>query len=330
MKMPLVSINCITYNHEPYIRQCLDGFMMQKTNFAFEVLIHDDASTDNTANIIREYETKYPEIIKPIYQTENQYSKGGKISFRFNLPRAQGKYIAMCEGDDYWTDPYKLQKQVDFLEENEEYGMVYTDAVRYNQATQKYDKNKKSYQINNLEDILLSNKIPTLTACFKRELWQDYFRDIYPNLPDFPFGDYPMWVYFFSREKLHYLPEYTAVYRVLINSASHSSNIDSRLSFIKRSYDFRIYMLDTFFCEKKYLRYKIQEKYAFNILQHCIINKGKQQFYDNYYLIKYVKDVRLRFIYYLIHVNFILFSPIYRSLLLLRNKMKHYFKLRDY
>jgi glycosyltransferase involved in cell wall biosynthesis len=94
---------------------------MQKTDFGIEVLIHDDASTDDTADIIREYEKKYPEIIKPVYQTENQWSKGVKISQTYNYPRAQGKYIAYCEGDDYWTDPYKLQKQVDILEQNDQY-----------------------------------------------------------------------------------------------------------------------------------------------------------------------------------------------------------------
>ena len=123
MQEPLVSIICTTYNHGPFIRQCLDGFMMQKTNFTFEVLIHDDASTDNTAEIIREYEDKYPDIIKPIYQTENQYSKGVKIGLTYLYPNAKGKYIAECEGDDYWTDPLKLQKQVDFLENNPDYVM---------------------------------------------------------------------------------------------------------------------------------------------------------------------------------------------------------------
>ena len=118
-----VSISCLVYNHEPYLRECFDGFMMQKTNFDFEVLVHDDASTDNSASIIREYETKYPDIFKPIYQTENQYSKGVKVSATFNFPRAKGKYIAMCEGDDYWTDPLKLQKQVDFLETHPDYVM---------------------------------------------------------------------------------------------------------------------------------------------------------------------------------------------------------------
>ena len=119
-KTPLVSVCTLAYNHEPYIRECLDGILMQKTNFAFELLIHDDASTDGTADIIREYETKYPDIIKPIYQTENQYSKGVKVSLTYQFPRAKGKYIALCEGDDYWTDPLKLQKQVDFMEANSE------------------------------------------------------------------------------------------------------------------------------------------------------------------------------------------------------------------
>mgnify|MGYP003311220885 CR=1 FL=1 len=96
---------------------------MQKTDFAFEVLVHDDASTDKSAEIIREYTAKYPDIFKPIYQTENQYSRGVKISATFLYPQANGKYIALCEGDDYWTDPLKLQKQVDFLEANPEYVM---------------------------------------------------------------------------------------------------------------------------------------------------------------------------------------------------------------
>ncbi len=116
-----VSVICCTYNHENYIRKALDGFIMQKTNFKFEVLVHDDASTDNTSSIIREYEEKYPDIIKPVYQTENQYSQGVKISKTYLYPLIQGEYVAFCEGDDSWTDPYKLQKQVDFLDSHIEY-----------------------------------------------------------------------------------------------------------------------------------------------------------------------------------------------------------------
>ena len=120
-EQPLVTIQCITYNHEPYIRQCLEGFVMQKTNFKFEAIVHDDASTDKTADIVREYAEKYPDIIKPIYETENQYSKSDGSLGRIMNAHTKGKYIALCEGDDYWTDPLKLQKQVDFLEANPEY-----------------------------------------------------------------------------------------------------------------------------------------------------------------------------------------------------------------
>lgn len=98
--------------------------MMQKTNFPIEIIINDDASTDGTTEIIKEYEARYPDIIKPTYQVENQYSRGIRGMFpKFCFPRAQGKYIALCEGDDYWTDPLKLQKQVDFLEANPDYVM---------------------------------------------------------------------------------------------------------------------------------------------------------------------------------------------------------------
>ena len=111
----MVTIQCLTFNHEPYIRQCLDGFVMQKTNFRFEAVVHDDASTDGTAAIVREYAEKYPDIIKPILETENQYSKGDGILGRIMAENRKGKYIAICEGDDYWIDPLKLQKQVYYM-----------------------------------------------------------------------------------------------------------------------------------------------------------------------------------------------------------------------
>ncbi len=113
----MATINCVTFNHKKYIRQALDSYLMQKTDFAFEILVHDDASTDGTSEIIREYALKYPNIVKPLIQKENQYSQGiDNISGAFNFPRAKGKYIFMCDGDDYFTSPYKLQKQVDYME----------------------------------------------------------------------------------------------------------------------------------------------------------------------------------------------------------------------
>lgn len=136
----VVSVACITYNHAPYIRQCLAGFLMQKTNFPIEIIVHDDASTDGTDDIIREYALKYPELFKVILQEENQYSKGVDV-LSLVFERSAGKYIALCEGDDYWTDPLKLQKQVDFLEKNPEYVMCSHRYDFYNQSNNTFDYN---------------------------------------------------------------------------------------------------------------------------------------------------------------------------------------------
>lgn len=125
---PLVSIRCLVYNHEPYLRQCLDGFVMQQANFRFEAIVHDDASTDRSTDIIREYAEKYPDIIKPILEKENQYSKGFSILSKMMNAASTGKYIAVCEGDDHWIDPLKLQKQVDFMETHADYSMCFSDA----------------------------------------------------------------------------------------------------------------------------------------------------------------------------------------------------------
>lgn len=136
----LLSIQCLVYNHEPYLRQCLDGFIMQKTNFDYEVVVHDDASTDNSASIISEYTRRYPKLIKPIYESENLYSRvGNKISFIIN-EKCSGKYIALCEGDDYWTDPLKLQKQINFLEANLEYSMCFHNTIEHYEFDEKADR----------------------------------------------------------------------------------------------------------------------------------------------------------------------------------------------
>lgn len=131
---PLVSISCLTYNHAPFIRETLEGFLMQETTFPVEILIHDDASTDDTVEIIKEYKERFDNLIFPIYQSENQYSQGVRgMMARFNFSRARGKYIALCEGDDHWLDPLKLQKQVEFLETNKGYSACFTNAIMLNE-----------------------------------------------------------------------------------------------------------------------------------------------------------------------------------------------------
>lgn len=131
----MVSILTTAYNHAPYIAQALDSFLMQKTDFQFEVIVHDDASMDGTADIIREYAERYPDIIKPICQTENQYSKGHS-PYDFMKPYVHGKYIAQCEGDDYWCDEWKLQKQVDYMELHPECSFCFCNSFNVNLNSQ--------------------------------------------------------------------------------------------------------------------------------------------------------------------------------------------------
>lgn len=153
----MVSIRCLVYNHEPYLRQCLDGFVMQKTKFRFEAIVHDDASTDNSAAIIREYAEKYPDIIKPILETENQYSKHDGSLKRIMDSHTRGKYIALCEGDDYWTDPNKLQKQVDFMEGHPDYTMCFHDVdIKVEKGREYWDVFGK-----------LENRDYTISECIK-------------------------------------------------------------------------------------------------------------------------------------------------------------------
>ena len=148
MTTPLVSICCITYNHASFIRKCLDGFLMQQTDFPIEILIHDDCSTDGTTEIIQEYTAQYPDLIFPLYEEVNQYQQGKATEIDFyNYRRARGRYIAYCEGDDYWTDPLKLQKQVDFMEANPEYSVCFHDFQVYDVRNAKW--NKPSYNKGN-------------------------------------------------------------------------------------------------------------------------------------------------------------------------------------
>jgi len=253
--IPLVSISCITYNHENYIRDTIEGFLMQKTNFNFEVLIHDDASTDYTAEIIREYEKKYPDIIKPIYQKENQYSKGVKISPKIQYPRAKGKYIAGCEGDDYWTDSYKLQKQVDFLEANPEYGMVHTDADQY--YTQKklliknYNcfKQKVIYEEDVYENILRSKyPIFTCTTMYRSELLRHIEFD---EMKKFKMGDTFLWLEIARRSKIKYFDESMAVRNLLEESATQSKDINKILDFKISGYKLFKHFICKYGCSKE-------------------------------------------------------------------------------
>lgn len=239
-RVPLVTVITLTYNHGSYIAECLDSLVKQQTDFPFEVIVHDDASTDCTPDIIRKYHEEYPDIIRPVLQTENQYSRGVAIGQTFIYPRIRSRYVAYCEGDDYWTDPMKLQKQVDFLESHPEYSMCCTEVNWLIQKTGQmsnlhyYDKQELE-----LKDFMLENYVSTLTVLARTEYVLDFNFNVLPGLPHFMMGDYPLWIYLAVKGKVRKLPEATAVYRELSGSMSHSRDKFKRIMFEISAYDIR-------------------------------------------------------------------------------------------
>jgi len=222
MDTPLVSIWTRAYNHAPYIRKCLEGVLMQRTTFPFEYLVYDDASTDGTADIIREYEARYPDVVKPIYQTENQFSTGKKVSSRLLLPRTQGKYIAKCEGDDYWTDPLKLQKQVDFLETHPDYticgGMFRELYEGASELTARDDQVEEMAKFPQGKTVTLQNyfepyMLQTLTVCFRRDCYQKA-KEKYKNIIKYSKDD-TLYAQLLEQGNGFVFPDFFGVYRRL-------------------------------------------------------------------------------------------------------------------
>jgi len=263
---PLVSISCITFNHAPYIRECLDGFIKQQTVFPFEVLIHDDCSTDGTTEIIREYEKKYPGIIKPMYERENQYSQGKPSgSYVWNFPRAEGKYIAMCEGDDYWTDPLKLQKQVDFLESNPMYGLVYGKVNEFCQDSHRF-KGRSGGPCEKFEELIINNTIPTPTVLIRKKLIDSYLKERDKD-SNYLMDDYPMWLYISWNSKVKFHNNIYAVYRILNGSASHPLCISKWLRFQESYRDIKMDFIRKFLPDDRTLISAVKLNHMKNILR---------------------------------------------------------------
>lgn len=216
----LVSIGCITYNHENYIADAIEGFIKQKTNFKLEIIINDDASTDKTPNIIRSYEKKYPNIIRAIYQVENQFSKGKDVDYEFIQKTAKGKYIAMCEGDDYWTDPNKLQKQVNYMENHPECSMCFHAAQRVTAAKKplgdflgNYGSGNKTYKLKDIggEFLATASKM--------------YVKILMDNPPEWYFigeaSDFTSQLIIIDKGYAYYMDEVMCAYRVNVPGSSN-------------------------------------------------------------------------------------------------------------
>ncbi|PWM79670.1 MAG: glycosyl transferase family 2 [Phascolarctobacterium sp.] len=221
--IPLVSVVCTCYNHGKYIREALDSILKQKTNFMFEVIVHDDASTDNSAEIIKEYYNNYPDIIVPILQTENQYSKNVRINSTFIYPKVRGKYIALCECDDYWIDDTKLQKQVEYLESHAECSACIHSAYKVDATTKKVLKQivlsdvDRDFSINEAIEGLGSNAA-TNSFIFRSKYIPDFLK-FYNMLPNTGVGDYLILVFLSILGKIHYKNEFMSVYRGNVNNS---------------------------------------------------------------------------------------------------------------
>ena len=212
----LVAIHCLVYNHEPYLRDCFEGFVMQKTNFRFVAIVHEDCSTDHSADIIREYEAKYPDIFRPIYETENQYSKhDGSLGRIMNeaIDATGAKYIAMCEGDDYWTDPYKLQKQVDYMDAHLECSVCFHPVMVYNQQTGEVNQDalEPVPSITTIKDLArIGNYIHTPSVMYR---YNPKVSEKMSKLGRLSVGDYLSHILYAENGSICKLPDYMAVYR---------------------------------------------------------------------------------------------------------------------
>jgi len=243
-----VAIHCLVYNHEPYLRKCLDGFVMQKTNFRFVAIVHEDASKDGSASILHEYEDKYPEIIHPIYETENQWTKpGSPLSNIMSAAIAEtgADYTAICEGDDYWTDPLKLQKQVDILDADDTLMAVFTDSQDVDSDGHILQSQKNNYWDNsdgdtryNLRDFFRYNlTYPTATVMYRnthREERDKMFRHtLNPYL-----GDWTLWIILHTFGDFYYSKGVTAAYRQNPTSLTHTQWAKERIAKVK--YEFNL------------------------------------------------------------------------------------------
>lgn len=211
----VLTVYCLTYNHENYIRKTLEGFVSQQTNFKFKVIVHDDASTDKTAEIVREYAEKYPNIIYPIFQAENKYSQHIPIFDNFIKPNLEGRYIAVCEGDDYWCDINKLQMQYDYMEQHHDCALCVHNTQRIAAEGETINKlNLKDVDCDySTDDIILagSGHLFHTSSFFAKS---DFFITLPQSFKIRGLGDYSYAIWLSICGKVHYIGKVMSVYRV--------------------------------------------------------------------------------------------------------------------
>lgn len=244
-EIPVVSIRCMVYNQVDYLEKTLDGFIMQITDFPFEVIIHDDASTDGSAELIRQYENKYPSIIKAIYETENQYSKGKGLISKIVRPYLSGEFIAFCEGDDYWIDKYKLQKQIDYMQSHPKCGLCYTNFDMYYQKQNRFIHDILRTQTNSFPSDYTIDKW-LINPGYTAPMTWVFRKEIFDSLPSIKTvdGTFVWFAHFLVNSDVFCLKDdTTAVYRVLPESASHTRYLNKAYNRNKKLHEVSLTMV---------------------------------------------------------------------------------------
>lgn len=230
VEVPVVTVRCMTYNHEKYIRKAIESFLSQITNFSFEIIVHDDASTDKTTDIIREYESKYPHILKPIYETENQYSKHDGSIGRIMNEHTQGDFIAVCEGDDYWCDERKLQKQYDYMITHKECSLCCHNTVYHDLngivSDCKFNKWTKIHKLTDM-DIFFGWNVHTSSYFYRRDLL-NITRNFITK-----FGDYVLLTSAIYIGDVIALPDVMSVYNANVPGGATSEGYFARIETMK-------------------------------------------------------------------------------------------------
>lgn len=279
-----VTVSCKTYNQAKYITDTMNGFTMQQTSFPFVCTIVDDASTDGEQEVIRKYvednfdfsegsvayhkETDYAHItyaqhktnkncyFAVLYLKENHYSQGKDKAPYLKDWEDGVEYMAICEGDDYWIVPDKLEQQVQIMDNNPNIGLVYTKVRTMAESGNTYIFGKKA---TTFLELLRDNTIPTLTTCFRKVLYEKYFHEISPAKYNWKMGDYPLWLYLSIKGELHFINEISGIYRVLKESASHSNDISKNIAFKENYFEIKKFFIDKYLDGNVKL-YKILEK----------------------------------------------------------------------
>lgn len=226
----MFSVAIITYNQEKYISQTLESILNQEHNYNYEIIIGEDCSSDNTKKIIEKYASKYPNIIKPIFNNPNM----GLLKNYFNvIENCNGKYIMECAGDDYWL-PGKVKSQIELLEKDNSISLTYSKAKFWDENNKKFKKDLFGEDVISFENLLINgNKIPALTVCFKNDDIKEYIKEIQPLDKPWLMEDFPIWLWFYKNRNITFINQVLGCYRVLEDSACHCKDIEKKFNFEK-------------------------------------------------------------------------------------------------